>query len=253
MLPYPSLLLLDRRSPLPLYQQLATGFMQQIQQGRLSPGTHVPSSRQLGQLLGLHRQTVVMAYAELQAQGWLQSVSRKGLFVATHLPILAPQPLSAEPATRIFAPHTRFKFEAEVPLARSPAQASQFRLAFDDGFPDVRLAPVTLLARAYRSVARRPSARRLLHYGSGEGSEHLRTVLAEELRTTRGLAVTAANILITRGSQMGIYLTARLLLRPGDAVVVGQSSYYVADAAFRAGGPVTAGTSRCAWPGRGCH
>ena len=176
---------------------------------------------------------MVAAYAELLAQGWLASVARKGVFVAAHLPLVSPEPLSSGPTPRAFAAQTRFAFAAEAPLARTPAQASQFRLAFDDGFPDVRLAPVGLLARAYRSVARRPSARRHLLYGPGQGSEHLRAVLAEELRATRGLAVTADNILLTRGSQMGIYLTARLLLGPGDAVVVGDTSYYLADAVFQ--------------------
>ncbi|WP_310395668.1 PLP-dependent aminotransferase family protein [Hymenobacter sp.] len=233
MLPYASLLTLNRYDAQPLYLQLAARLVQQIRQGKLTPGARLPSTRQLSTLLGLHRQTVVAAYAELAAQGWLESVARKGLFVAAHLPVISPEPLAREPAPRAFASRTRFDFAAEAPLARTPAQASQFRLAFDDGFPDVRLAPVGLLARAYRSVARRPAARRHLHYGAGQGSEHLRAVLAEELRTTRGLAVTADNLLITRGSQMGIYLTARLLLRPGDAVVVGESSYYVADAVFR--------------------
>ncbi|WP_210519949.1 MocR-like pyridoxine biosynthesis transcription factor PdxR [Hymenobacter terricola] len=236
MLPFASLLLVDRRLATPVYQQLAAGIVRQIQSGRLPPGTRMPSTRRLSQELGLHRQTLVMAYAELQAQGWLESIPRRGYFVATHLPVVTPHALAAIVPAHVYPAHTGFAFTAEIPLPQSPAQAHQFPLAFDDGFPDVRLAPVGLLARAYRSVARRASSRRHLYYGPGQGTEHLRKVLAEELRATRGLRITADNILITRGSQMGICLTAQLLLRPGDAVVVGQTSYYVADAAFRATG-----------------
>lgn len=85
LLPYASLLTLNRYDAQPLYQQLATRLTQQIRQGRLAPGAVLPSSRKLSALLGLHRQAVVAAYAELLAQGWLETVARKGLFVAAHL------------------------------------------------------------------------------------------------------------------------------------------------------------------------
>lgn len=56
------------------------------------------------------------------------------------------------------------------------------------------------------------------------------------LRRQRGLMVGAENICITRGSQMGVFLTARILIRPGDAVLVERLTYEPAVAAFRACG-----------------
>jgi GntR family transcriptional regulator/MocR family aminotransferase len=89
-------------------------------------------------------------------------------------------------------------------------------LAIDDGFPDVRLAPVDQLMREYRSLSRKFYGRNFLKYGSSRGSAHLRSSICNYLSNTRGLVVSAENILITKGSQMGIYLAAQLLLNPSD-------------------------------------
>lgn len=233
MLPYASILAVDRASSSPLYQQLATSFAAAIQRRLIPARTRVPSTRSLAAMVGLHRQTVVMAYAELKAQGWLASSPRRGMFVAEHLPLTAARPLQATEGALAYPQDPPFALARIDYPVYQPQPARTFRLQFDDGFPDVRLTPVHLLARAYRSVVRRPSARNLLRYGTGQGAEHLRNALAEDLRTTRGMPVTAEQVLITRGSQMGIHLTAALLLEPGAAVIVGQTNYCLADACFR--------------------
>ncbi len=232
MLPFQTMLLLDRTLEQPLYRQVAGGLLGALQRGLLAPGTRLPGSRALAQQLGLNRQTVIVAYDELVAQGWLESVPRRGLFVPRNLPQAAPQPLLAAGARPAYPARTAFAFESAVelpPLLLSARPA----LAFNDGFPDVRLAPLEALTRAYRTIARRPSAARYLRYGSPQGAAHLRAVLADDLRASRGLAIGPDNVLITRGSQQAIFLTAHLLLRPGDAVIVGETNYFAANAAFR--------------------
>ncbi len=70
-------------------------------------------------------------------------------------------------------------------------------------------------------------------YGNSKGSEHLRNAISTYLSSTRGVVADAQNVLITKGSQMGIYLASQLLLKPADNIAVGLSSYSLADETFR--------------------
>ena len=87
-----------------------------------------------------------------------------------------------------------------------------------------------------KSISTRSARRELLRYGDDRGEPYLRQVLSDYLRKTRGLVCSPDRILITRGSQMGIYLFLRLLLKPGERVVVGESSYSATNQVVRACG-----------------
>jgi len=90
--------------------------------------------------------------------------------------------------------------------------------------------------REYRSLSKKVYGKKYLKYGCSRGSEHLRVSIGNYLSNTRGLVVSSENILITKGSQMGIYLAAQLLLGPSDNIAVGLSNYGYADATFRHAG-----------------
>ena len=98
MLPFKSLLVLDRSSATPVFVQLSDQFAQLIRAGKLSAGQRLPGTRQLAHLLAVNRQTVVAAYDEAIAQGWLETRSGSGTFVARHVPEVRPQGLGG--ATR---------------------------------------------------------------------------------------------------------------------------------------------------------
>lgn len=97
----------------------------------------------------------------------------------------------------------------------------------------MRLAPWDALSRAFRTVLRQGYRKNLLFYSDLFGEASLRASMAAYLRETRGLPVTEENILITRGSTMGLYLTSNIVLRPGDVVVVGEISYGSANLIFQ--------------------
>jgi GntR family transcriptional regulator/MocR family aminotransferase len=108
-------------------------------------------------------------------------------------------------------------------------------LNLSNGAPDVRLVPARMLGRAYRR-ALSLRAPELLAYGDAAGHAELRAAVASMLSSTRGLAARADDVVITRGSQMALNLTARALLRPGDTVAVEHPGYRPAWEAFRAAG-----------------
>jgi GntR family transcriptional regulator/MocR family aminotransferase len=190
----------------------------------LRPGDPLPGTRTLARALGVQRLTVVSAFDELVAEGWIVSRAARGAFVSTDLP---------DPKPRRFAsrrtPPPGVAARAGYDLLASPNPELPYdvphgSLLFAPTRPDVRLVPGDLIGRAYRRAIGR-SGGALLSYAAPDGHPRLREALATMLASTRGLAVTAANVCVTRGSQMAIALLARSLLRAGDVVAVEQLGY----------------------------
>jgi GntR family transcriptional regulator/MocR family aminotransferase len=235
MLPYKSLIQIDRESSITLYIQVCNTFITLITNGTLKPSDVLPSSRILSELIGINRNTVKLAYEELISQGWAESIDRKGVFVLSKLPIISKIKL---PETSKNQSQEGFiwtnKLEKEI--ATSTKSFHKDSILIDDGFPDVRLAPIDQLMREYRSLSRKFYGKNFLKYGSTMGSENLRIAICNYLSNTRGLVVTPENIIITKGSQMGIYLAAQLILNPLDTIAVGISSFTTADETFKYSG-----------------
>jgi GntR family transcriptional regulator/MocR family aminotransferase len=217
----------DRASGLPVYLQIVRSFAKDIRRGRLGPGDRLPGSRALAHALGLNRNTVVAAYRELEAEGWTTGAEASGTFVSGTYPCERPRSFGV---LRRKVP-SRVGFDLVQPPSVSPGPL--FRpdnLDFGNGSPDVRLVPVEALARAYRRAIRMDGHRVLDYQTRGRsalelengayGSRDLRRALAQMLAATRGLAVGWENVIVTRGSQMGLLLVARALLGPGDVVAV---------------------------------
>ncbi len=80
---------LDRDSPTPLFRQLYTQVREAILRGVLTPGMQLPPTRALCVLLSVSRQTVLNAYDQLFAEGFLSGTVGKGTFISSHLPISA--------------------------------------------------------------------------------------------------------------------------------------------------------------------
>ncbi len=231
MLPYKSLIQIDRNAPVTLYIQVCNSLISLITNGTLRPSDMLPGSRVLAELIGINRNTIKLAYEELINQGWAESIERKGVFVLSGLPVISSKKLP-EPGKKN-GTQEAFLWTNKFENATPNKNMQKTRLAIDDGFPDVRLAPVDLLMREYRSISRKFYGKNFLKYGGAKGSEHLRTAICNYLSGTRGVDVPAENVIITKGSQMGIYLASQLLLSPTDTVAVGMTNYIAADDTFR--------------------
>lgn len=205
----------------PIFLQLSEALIAAITAGRLRPGQRLPGTRALARTLGLNRNTVDAAYQEAVLQGWLEARASSGTYVAHDLPDgSAP---SGGPAKN-------------APVAVAKARTAQPRLSFSDGVPDVRLLPVAEITRALRRVLRGPDLRAAGAYGDPRGAQALREQLAQHLAAQRGLAIDAEEVLVTRGSQMALFLAARCLAAPRAAIAVEEPGYPLAAAAFRAAG-----------------
>lgn len=231
MLPFFTLLKTDKSAPNALYLQLASQLTNLIREGTIRKGQRVPSSRSLSQALSVHRKTVVQAYEELLAQGWLESRTGSGTFVSKNLPEIKPTSLATrtdkrDPILTSGFPITPLKYlHTGVPQARTS-------LHLDDGFPDARLVPAEEIARAYRSQLLLGNPYEKLGYSTTLGSLWLRNELTSYLNETRFLNITAENILITRGTMMAMHLVSSTLLEKGQNVVVTEMGWSGANMNF---------------------
>ena len=91
MIPYKTIIEIDRGSKQPVYIQLTNQFINLIKNSTLPPKAKLPGSRTLADLIGLHRKTVIACYEELMLQGWVESIPQKGTFVNKDIPILQQQ------------------------------------------------------------------------------------------------------------------------------------------------------------------
>jgi GntR family transcriptional regulator/MocR family aminotransferase len=235
-LPYPTIIQVDKTCEVPVYLQIANGLIREIRRGIIQPATKLPGTRAMAEALEVHRKTVVAAFEELHAQGWIETVASKGTFVSQVLPEVSPQQLALQSAAALPYPvKTGYALKANIHTSL-PLVTYNGMLGFNDGFPDERLAPMEEIARTYRSIVKRSSARYNLSYVDTKGNANLRKELSDYLNLTRGLHTHTDNIMITRGSQMGIYLAAQSLISPGDNVIVGDTNYFTADITFQNAG-----------------
>lgn len=237
------LLDLDASAEKTSYRKIVDGLASAIRSGRLEPGAALPGTRELAQLLDVNRKTVILAYDEAIAKGWLVSQARRGTFVSDLLEPPAPARASrrkpaAGKAPLPFAPDfivpalPSYFDDLHLPAAR--AGRDQATMYFDNGAPDHRLLPQTVLHRYYRHAMKSAFKSNWVKYGNLASAEKLRAALAQMLRTTRSLAVAPDNICLTQGTQMALHLAASALIRPGDVVLVERLSYPPAWAIFRA-------------------
>lgn len=208
--PWNTILAIDFGHERAVYQQIADGIVTEIKKGRLRPGTPLPGSRVLAADIGVNRKTVVLAYEALIAEGWLETTGKSGTFVSAELPRFKDQ-----------LPETGHRFvfnHYTIQPLQGPVMANL--ISFNDGLPDVRLAPMEELSRAYKRIFQQKARWCMLGYGHEKGEERLRTALAAMLAHKRGMNVGPNNICITRGSQMALYLAAHTLIAKGDTVAM---------------------------------
>jgi GntR family transcriptional regulator / MocR family aminotransferase len=221
-IPFKTLLEIKKDSPLPVYVQIANGISQNIQAGILKTGTKLLGTRSMANLLEVHRKTVIAAYDELFSQGWIETLPQKGTFIAQNLPNVKPISFSENNQKSIdIIPSVVIP---QNTIIKIPPVNSGFRLAFNDGLPDVRLAPREELARLYTHYVKFGESA-VLQYTNPYGQMRFRKVFSAFLNETRGMNIQPENILTTRGSQMAFYLIGTALFQKNDEILVGDLNY----------------------------
>lgn len=240
---------LDRRQG--LTRQLYDALRQRVLDGRLVGGTRLPASRDLAAALAISRNSVVRAYDQLYAEGFIEGRVGDGTYVAqlptaeklsTKLstglsPGLSPAlstnwldlPVNSLPKLIHKAGLDRLENNHLPPPPAGPPKA--FRV----GVPAFDLFPFEVWAKLNGAFWRKPNLEQLC-YGDPAGDGRLRGLIAAYLRSSRGMQCSAEQIVITSGAQQAISLCAQLLVEPGDGVAVENPGYRAAGHAFALAG-----------------
>lgn len=200
---------------MPMYQALAEEVRRLIEAGVLNEGDVLPGSRDLAQTLGISRKTVVTAMDKLIYAGLLDRKPRVGLFVS--------------------AQHRGATANAQVEEKKEVADVAP-RLVLGPDMPDSSLMPAIELSRAYRLFFNRSAKWKKLDYSDPKGVEPFRKVISLALCHSRSLSYNMDEVLITRGSQQALYLTAHALLKVGDALAIEEGAHSLAVRAFETAG-----------------
>jgi GntR family transcriptional regulator / MocR family aminotransferase len=201
--------------------------------GALPGGGRLPPSRSLAHELGVARQTVVLAYERLAAEGYVRGRTGSGTYVATDLPDQAPEP-AATPRLAAASLSARGARLAEIPAAANARDAA-LGLLLAGGLPAPDLFPVKAWMRCTTRVMK-PLAGELSSYPPPQGLLVLREQIAAHLAATRGLVADAGCIVVTNGTQQALRIAADLLLDPGDTAWVEDPGYIAGRGALLAAG-----------------
>lgn len=187
--------------------QLIRAVRDAVRSGRLPAGTMLPPSRSLAADLGLARNTVAEAYAELVAEGWLGSRQGAGTWVIGAHTESAPATQRAQPGTP-----THNLMPGSGNVAAFPRQA--------------------WLASARRALTNAPTE--ALRTGDARGRHELRTALATYLARARGVRTTAESIVICAGTRHAVELLSKVLA-PGTIAVENYGLFLFRDAIAASG------------------
>jgi GntR family transcriptional regulator/MocR family aminotransferase len=226
---------LDRADPTPLQRQIYDGYRAAILRGQLRPGEQILSSREFAAELSVSRFPVLNAYAQLLAEGYLESRVGAGTFVSTSLP---EQQMSVEIPGRAPAVPS-----GPRPVSRrSSLYPSIPSLAYVRGWgsfgvhqPAFDQFPFAIWSNLVARHSRNPHVR-AIHHTDPRGAERFRSAICDYLRTARGVHCSADQVLIVSGSQQALDITARVLLDPGNSVWVEEPGYSLQRAVLTAAG-----------------
>src|SRR5262245_51649427 len=219
---------------LPLYQQLYIHLRRAILSGELKGGTKLPSTRALADDFNLSRTTVLNAYRQLTAEGYLESVEGSGSFVVHVLPdlLLAPSKLDFIADNGQTESHqVDLSEHAKSQLASSQTPDALSPRPFSSETPALDVFPYEIWSRLIVRRARRMTSSTFKYQESG-GYLPLREAIAAHVAVSRQVHCTPEQIVIVSGSQGALDLSVRMLVNADDSVWMEDPGYTGARGAF---------------------
>ena len=220
----------------PSYRWLYSALRQQILSGRLRPGARLPATRELASQYQLARGTIVNAFEQLKAEGYVQGAVGSGTYVSQVLPealLDVPRVQAASPAIPQKKPRrvSRYAQRAQFFPGLRPTTIRAFRA----NLPALNVFPAALWTQITARRLRRASTGLFLGC-EAMGFPPLREAIAHYLSTSRGVNCTAAQIAVVSGVQEALDLATRVCLNPGDRVCMENPGYVGATNVFEAMG-----------------
>ena len=215
----------------PLYIQIYQAISHAILIGQLQCGTRLPSTRDIAKSLNVSRNTVINAFEQLIAEGFLETKIGSGTLVSEDLP---PELLEINREATSTAQHPLKLSTFAKQLQQTTATTTKLHPehhCFTYGTPALDAFPIEIWSKLLANAGQDIDAT-ALDYGDACGYWPLRASIAQYLNTSRGVRCAADQILICSGSQQALNLIAQLLLNPHDVVWHEDPGYQGARGAF---------------------
>jgi GntR family transcriptional regulator/MocR family aminotransferase len=218
----------------PAYQWLYQAVRSEILHGRLRPGTRLPATRDLARQYGLARGTIVNAFDQLAAEGYVEGSVGSGTYISRVLPEKLLH-VASQQAAKSAAHGKRQRAISDYGRRAKLFGGYENRptRAFRSNLPALDLFPVALWTKTTLRCLRRISTHHLMGCDP-LGYIPLRQAVAAYLSRSRGVRCLPEQVAIVSGTQEALELTARLLLNPGDRVCMENPGYPGAALVFQA-------------------
>jgi 2-aminoadipate transaminase len=230
----------DRSSHVPIYLQIKESVRNLIVQGTLGPGERLPSTRNLASKLGINRMTVEAAFSQLEADGLISSHVGRGAFVnrlagtseaRSHL----GEEMDAEAVSRLWAPLFVDYRSAPMSLPTMTARNGAKFISFVPAAPGAELFPAIDFRRCADFVLKR-RLNEVSAIGSSDGLASLKSYLLRWF-AQNGMEASEDEVVITTGCQQSMDLIRKVLIQPGDSIILENPTYPGAVAALAPSAP----------------
>ncbi len=227
---------LDYGSEIPLYRQLYDLLQKAIIEGKLKEGARLPGTRSLASDLKVSRNTVTLAFNQLSIEGYIRGKTGSGMYVnqiPENLLRILPKSKPIKIGRRSAGTFASEKLEKHFKEAHSFLKKTDAYeiIPFENGIPAVNEFPIKTWLRIIKNISAAISASDL-SYGDSAGYYPLREEIASYLRSYRAVNCSADRIVIISGSQQGLDLIGRLLLKKEGKVWLEDPGYYGAKASM---------------------
>jgi len=212
------------------YLQIAAAIRHAIEKGIVVPAENLPSTRALAAQLSVNRHTIMAAYNELVAQGWVETKQRHGYTVVRTLPVLRAL-VTNDTYAKIVNKHAWRIVKPRQESFNRPAHDYLFNFA--GGNPDIEQFPFNEFRGFINDALSRPAIKEL-NYGDNAGFQPFIKDVSTYLRRVR--SITDKEIIVVNGSQEALYVISQVLLTTGDKVAVENLGYRPAWSALKNAG-----------------
>lgn len=220
----------DRSSEEPMHRQIYGALRRYVLDGQIQPNTLLPSTRSLAEDLRVGRNTVIAAYDQLLAEGFIEARAGSGTWVA---PIQQNRVATTPRPNPGAAARLSRRGQTIVDGPQPPRNAGVIN--FHPGVPETESFPFSIWSSLLVRNARSRDES-LLGYLSFAGHPGLRRSIASNISLSRGINCTADQVIIVTGAQAALDLVSRVLMDEGDHVWMEEPGYLGAKSAFLASG-----------------
>lgn len=211
---------IDRKADTPVFEQICAAIRARAVSGQLTPGSKLPATRVFATELGVSRSTIVTAYDQLVAEGYLSSQQGSGYRLCASGEVeLGPARSTQQTAVS----KTQISAGGRQDPVPQPDIATH-PLPFRAGTPDMRLFPHRQWAKTVARLCR-SDPQSMFEGGSGFGSLALRQAICDHVAEWRGISADPDQVIVTAGATDAIEICLHALAHPGDRVVLENPGY----------------------------